>query len=125
MSPNRYPCDIVWPMNRSKTIKFFAAFRRPVDPITGDGGTRSQRRRWVAILITAGVSVAAVAQIGQVVGGLSGFYAAYKVAVEFVRPDWNASRVMTQSSQTLTARQLSIAVLPFTNLTGDPQQDYF
>ena len=65
-------------------------------------------------------AIVAIAGVGAVLGGLAGYWNAYQ-----------AARSSTQSSAQLLALvdkgdagPLSIVVLPFANLTGDPQQAY-
>ena len=75
--------------------------------------------RLVARLKTLKGAIVAIAGVGAVLGGLAGYWNAYQ-----------AARSSTQSSQLLAlvgkgdAGPLSIVVLPFANLTGDPQQAY-
>ena len=75
--------------------------------------------RIVARLKTFKGAIVAIAGVGAVLGGLAGYWNAYQ-----------AARGSTQSAQLLAlvgkgdAGPLSIVVLPFANLTGDPQQAY-
>ena len=75
--------------------------------------------RVIARLKTLKGAVVALAGVGAVMGGLVGYWNAYQ-----------AARASTQSSSLLAlvgtgnAGPLSIVVLPFANLTGDPQQAY-
>jgi len=61
--------------------------------------------------------IAAIAGAGAVVGGLTGYWNAYQ-ATRITVP------APTASSTTASAGPLSIAVLPFANLTGDANQAY-
>jgi adenylate cyclase len=64
----------------------------------------------------AGAVFAAVAGIGALLGGLTGYWSAYRaVTTELLAP----------ASPRPTGARLSIAVMPFTNLSGDATQDYF
>ncbi len=75
--------------------------------------------RVLARLKTLKGAIVAIAGVGAVLGGLAGYWNAYQ-----------AARGSTQSAQLLAlvgkgdAGPLSIVVLPFANLTGDPQQAY-
>ena len=75
--------------------------------------------RILARLKTLKGAIVAIAGVGAVLGGLAGYWNAYQ-----------AARGSTQSAQLLAlvgkgdAGPLSIVVLPFANLTGDPQQAY-
>lgn len=75
--------------------------------------------RLIARLKTLKGAIVAIAGVGAVLGGLAGYWNAYQ-----------AARGSTQSSSLLAmvgkgdAGPLSIVVLPFANLTGDPQQAY-
>jgi TolB-like protein len=63
-----------------------------------------------------GATLAGLAAMGAVLGGLSGYWTVYKA----VTNDW-----IGQQQVTSEVPRLSIAVLPFENLTGDPAQDFF
>lgn len=75
--------------------------------------------RLVARLKTLKGAIVAIAGAGAMLGGLAGYWNAYQ-----------AARSSTQTTQLLAlvgkgdAGPLSIVVLPFANLTGDPQQAY-
>ncbi len=76
--------------------------------------------RVIGRLKTLKGAIVAIAGVGAVLGGLAGYWNAYQ-----------AARSSTQSSAQLLALvgkgdagPLSIVVLPFANLTGDPQQAY-
>ena len=75
--------------------------------------------RLLARLKTLKGAIVAIAGVGAVLGGLAGYWNAYQ-----------AARSSTESSKLLAlvgkgdAGPLSIVVLPFANLTGDPQQAY-
>jgi adenylate cyclase len=75
--------------------------------------------RLIARLKTLKGAIVAIAGVGAVLGGLAGYWNAYQ-----------AARSSTESSKLLAlvgkgdAGPLSIVVLPFANLTGDPQQAY-
>jgi TolB-like protein/cytochrome c-type biogenesis protein CcmH/NrfG len=82
--------------------------------------TDSLFNRVIGRLKTLKGAIVAIAGVGAVLGGLAGYWNAYQ-----------AARSSTQSSAQLLALvgkgdagPLSIVVLPFTNLTGDPQQAY-
>jgi adenylate cyclase len=63
-----------------------------------------------------GAVVAAFAGVGAILGGLTGYWSAYRtVTTELLAP----------APHKLPAARLSIAVLPFTNLNGDAAEDYF
>ncbi len=59
--------------------------------------------------------IAGLAAVGTVLGGLTGYWTTYKAL-----NDWISRRQVV-----MPAPRLSIAVLPFENLSGDPAQDYF
>jgi len=69
-----------------------------------------------------GAAIAALAAVGAVLGGLTGYWSTYKVVVG----EWFGAKpaAMSSSGQT-SAPRLSIAVMPFDNLSGDASQDYF
>jgi adenylate cyclase len=62
--------------------------------------------------------IAAIAAFGAVLSGLLGYWSAYQTVEKFVAPG-SAPTVAAPA-----AAPLSIAVLPFQNLTGDPSQEY-
>jgi TolB-like protein len=59
--------------------------------------------------------IAGLAAMGTILGGLTGYWTTYKAL-----NDWISRRQVV-----MPAPRLSIAVLPFENLSGDPAQDYF
>jgi TolB-like protein len=78
---------------------------------------------WRPLAKRVGATVAAIAAVGAVLSGLSGYWSTYKVVVGEligVKP-----AVQTQSAAAFQPPRLSIAVMPFENLSGDPSQDYF
>ena len=61
--------------------------------------------------------VAGVAAVGTVLAGLTGYWTTYRtVTREILAPAKPAP---------VEAARLSVVVLPFANLSGDPSQDYF
>src|SRR5271169_5593574 len=62
--------------------------------------------------------IAAVAAFGAVLSGLLGYWSAYQTVQKVVVP------TSAPVAVTADAGPLSIVVLPFTNLTGDPNQAY-
>ena len=62
--------------------------------------------------------IVAIAAFGAVLSGLLGYWSAYETVQKVVVPK-SAPAVVTAD-----AGPLSIVVLPFQNLTGDPNQDY-
>lgn len=94
----------------------------PVEPAREGGGVvavPSMFDRVIARIKTLKGAIVAIAGVGAVLGGLAGYWNAYQ-----------AARGSTESSKLLAlvgkgnAGPLSIVVLPFANLTGDPQQAY-
>jgi adenylate cyclase len=62
--------------------------------------------------------IAAIAAFGAVLSGLLGYWSAYQTVEKVVAPK------SAPVAATADAGPLSIVVLPFTNLTGDPNQAY-
>jgi len=62
-----------------------------------------------------GALVAAFAAVGTVLAGLAGYWTTYRTVMK---------EVLSPTKPASTAPRLSIAVLPFANLTGDAAQDY-
>ena len=75
--------------------------------------------RLVARLKTLKGAIVAIAGVGAVMGGLAGYWNAYQAARGSTTPTSLLALVGTGN-----AGPLSIVVLPFANLTGDPQQAY-
>ena len=65
-------------------------------------------------------AIVAIAGVGAVLGGLAGYWNAYQAA----RSSTQASAQLLALVGKGDAGPLSIVVLPFANLTGDPQQAY-
>lgn len=84
------------------------------------GGWKSTRRPILVALSDhsrrIGAGLAGLAAVGTIVGGLTGYWSAYKVVIS----DW-----IGQSHVAIDAPRLSIAVLPFDNLTEDPALGFF
>ena len=74
--------------------------------------------RLVARLKTFKGAIVAIAGVGAVLGGLAGYWNAYQAARGGVYSS------MPATAGAPNAGPLSIVVLPFANLTGDPQQAY-
>ena len=68
--------------------------------------------------VAAKRAIAAIAALGAVLGGLAGYWNAYRAASDTARPP------LITAVGTGDAGPLSIAVLPFKNLTGDSSQAY-
>ena len=91
----------------------------PVPAVAVAAAAPGRFDRLLARLMTLKGAVVAIAGVGAVLGGLAGYWNAYQ-----------AARGSTESSKLLAlvgkgdAGPLSIVVLPFANLTGDPQQAY-
>jgi TolB-like protein len=92
----------------------------PARPASVSAPSDSLLDRIIGRLKTLKGAIVAIAGVGAVLGGLAGYWNAYQ-----------AARSSTQSSAQLLALvgkgdagPLSIVVLPFANLTGDPQQAY-
>src|SRR5262245_57361906 len=72
-------------------------------------------RRRIA-LRRIGAVFAGVAGIGAVLGGFTGYWSAYRtITTEFLAP----------ALPKPTGSRLSIAIMPFANLSGDTAEDYF
>lgn len=90
----------------------------PVEPAREVVAAPARRlsERLIARLKTLKGAIVAIAGVGAVLGGLAGYWNAYQ-----------AARASTESSKLLAlvgkgdAGPLSIVVLPFANLTGDPR----
>jgi TolB-like protein len=79
---------------------------------------------WRPMAKRIGAVIAALAAVGAVLSGLTGYWSTYKVVVG----EWfGAKPAVTSSARSdqAGAPRLSIAVMPFENLSGDPAQDYF
>jgi TolB-like protein len=61
-------------------------------------------------------AIVAIAGVGAVLGGLTGYWTSYQTVKTVAAPTSNAAPA--------TANALSILVLPFANQTGDPQKTY-
>lgn len=92
--------------------------RSPAPPV----GAPSRRR---AALRKIGAVFAAIAGLGAVLGGLAGYWTTYRI----VTAELNATATTTGGPVTAApkpvASRLSIAVLPFANLSGESTDDYF
>lgn len=78
---------------------------------------------WRPLARRIGAVVAALAAIGAVLSGLTGYWSTYKVVVAELFGVKPAAQVRPVGS--FEPPRLSIAVMPFDNLSGDPSQDYF
>ena len=76
--------------------------------------------RVIGRLKTLKGAIVAIAGVGAVLGGLAGYWNAYQAA----RSSTQASAQLLALVGKGDAGPLSIVVLPFANLTGDPQQAY-
>lgn len=84
--------------------------------------SRAARARWSRLLDKAKElkrPIAAIAAVGAVVGGLAGYWNAYRAVHEGLAPS-----TATVAALPADAGPLSIVVLPFANQTGDPQKAY-
>jgi len=81
------------------------------------GPTPTWLDRLIAWFKTLKGAVVAIASVGAVLGGVAGYWNAYQAA-RFGTPS------LLALIGTANAGPLSIVVLPFANLTGDPQQAY-
>lgn len=79
----------------------------------------SLRSRLLARLVRLRGPIAAIAAVGAMLGGFVGYWNAYRTVHDSVAPATPAG------NSTAAAGPLSIAVLPFTNLTGDAEQAGF
>jgi adenylate cyclase len=82
-------------------------------PIIGVSGSKSHVRRGRLRKITA--FVAGIAAVGTVLAGLTGYWTTYRTVMK---------EIVAPTKPGTIAPRLSIAVLPFSNLTGDAAQDY-
>jgi TolB-like protein len=73
----------------------------------------------IARLGTVKGAIVAIASVGAVLGGLAGYWNAYQAA----RSSMPLAQLLALAAKS-DAGPLSIVVLPFVNLTGDPQQAY-
>ena len=86
-------------------------------PRSGTPAPEANARRWTLRRISG--LVAALAAVGTVLAGLTGYWTAYRtVTRELLAP------VKPRPTAPTEAARFSIVVLPFTNLSGDPSQDY-
>jgi len=87
-------------------------------PRSGTPAPEANARRWT--LRRIGGIVAALAAVGTVLAGLTGYWTTYRtVTRELLAPVKPGPTTPTE------AARFSIVVLPFANLSGDPSQDYF
>jgi adenylate cyclase len=87
-------------------------------PRSGTPAPKLDARRWTLRRISG--LVAALAAVGTVLAGLTGYWTTYRtVTRELLAPVKPGPTAPTE------AAHLSIVVLPFRNLSGDPSQDYF
>jgi adenylate cyclase len=86
---------------------------KPVEPVTLAAATPQKRRFGVAPLATALAALLIV-----IAGGAWWF-------VNANRPTAISTKVPVSAATPAEARHLSIVVLPFANLSGDPAQDYY
>jgi adenylate cyclase len=78
---------------------------------------------WHLFAKRIGAAIAALAAFGAILSGLTGYWSTYKVVVAELfglKP-----AVHAPSAGSFEPPRLSIAVMPFDNLSGDPSQDYF
>ena len=87
-------------------------------PRSGTPAPKPHARRWTLRRISG--LVGALAALGTVLAGLTGYWTTYRtVTRELLGPaKWGPTAPAE-------AAHLSIVVLPFANLSGDPNQDYF
>src|SRR5271167_3375285 len=88
----------------------------PPDPVARPATSR-WAKRWAQLKRFRG-PIATIAAFGAVLSGFLGYWSAYQTVEKVVVPR-SAPAVVTAD-----AGPLSIVVLPFTNLTGDPNQAY-
>ena len=87
-------------------------------PRSGTPAPEANARRWTLKRISG--LVAALAAVGTVLAGLTGYWTTYRtVTRELLAP------VKLGPTAPTEAAHFSIVVLPFANLSGDPSQDYF
>ena len=87
-------------------------------PRSGTPAPKPDARRWTLRRISG--LVAALAAVGTVLAGLTGYWTTYRtVTRELLAP------VKLEPKAPAEPTHLSIVVLPFTNLSNDPNQDYF
>jgi TolB-like protein/cytochrome c-type biogenesis protein CcmH/NrfG len=86
-------------------------------PPSGTSAPKANTRRWTLRRISG--PVAALAAVGTVLAGLTGYWTTYRtITRELLAPAKPGPTAPT------VAARLSIVVLPFANLSGDPSQDY-
>ncbi|WFU78592.1 tetratricopeptide repeat protein [Bradyrhizobium sp. CIAT3101] len=71
-----------------------------------------------------GAAIASVAAIGAVIGGLAGYWTTWKVVKTEIFHEGQSLQQKAASRPGVVPR-LSLIVLPFANLSKDPEQDYF
>src|SRR5215469_12735837 len=86
-------------------------------PQSGTPAPRANARRWTLRGISG--HVAALAAVGTVLAGLTGYWTTYRtITKELLAPVKPGPTTLTKTPR------FSIVVLPFANLSGDPSQDY-
>src|SRR5215468_10996312 len=86
-------------------------------PQSGTPAPEANARRWTLTRISS--LVAALAAVGTVLAGLTGYWTTYRtITRELLAPLKPGPTAPTE------AARYSIVVLPFANLSGDPSQDY-
>jgi adenylate cyclase len=87
-------------------------------PQSGTPAPKANARWWTLRRISG--LVAALAAVGTVLAGLTGYWTTYRtITRELLAPAKPKLTVLTEG------RRFSMVVLPFANLSGDPSQDYF
>jgi adenylate cyclase len=92
--------------------------RRPKNP--GRSSDRLRHR-----LRTIGAAIASLAAVGAVIGGLTGYWEAWKLVETELFHEKISAVQRDAVARPDVAPRLSLVVLPFANLNNDPEQDYF
>ena len=71
-----------------------------------------------------GAAIAALAAFGAILGGLTGYWSAYKTAGEWFGLSRSTAVKSTVEKRARSAPPLSVVVLPFSNLSDDASKDY-
>ena len=89
-------------------------------------GSTHRRRIWEG-LAGIGVVIAALATLGHILGGLSGYVGAYHAITDIFAPHKSKAPIDEKRAAPppIPADKVSIIVLPFKNLSDDRKQAYF
>jgi TolB-like protein len=94
------------------------------EPVNASAAHKAGRRHWTILTAAAGFAFAGLIALGHIAGGIAGFVEGYKVIAHSFSRSEHGDEAATAPTLVLPDRP-SIAVLPFENLSGDTEQEYF